>query len=70
MRTRTIKCENENNISVIFGEKSDSAFVLEDADGLYQMDTELSVSDNAMRMELSVWMNWKKQSHRKPSLFL
>ena len=23
-----------------------------------------------MRMELSVWMNWKKQSHRKPSLFL
>ena len=61
MRTRTIKCENENNISVIFGEKSDSAFVLEDADGLYQMDTKLSVSDNAMSDGGKYQSGWMKK---------
>lgn len=60
MRTRSITCINENNISATFGERSDSPLILEEAEGLYQMDASLSVSDNAMMDGGTYQSGWMK----------
>lgn len=59
-RVRTITCTNQSNISVTFGEKKDSPFIVEDADGLYSMNVDLSISDNAMMDGGTYQSGWLK----------
>ena len=45
---RTITCSNQDGVSVTFGERTMNPFLLEDAEGCYTVENNVTISENTM----------------------